>query len=93
VLGYLSIAWDIREQIETNGDEAMRIKEWSRLTVLLAVMSLLLPSVLWAQNIVTGGISGTVTDPSGAVVPNATLTLKSNSTGETQVTTTGSTGL
>jgi hypothetical protein len=46
-----------------------------------------------AQNVVTGGISGTVTDPSGAVVPNATLTLKSNATGESQTTTTGSTGL
>jgi hypothetical protein len=46
-----------------------------------------------AQNIVTGGISGTVTDPSGAVVPNATLTLKSNSTSETQQTITSSTGL
>jgi hypothetical protein len=46
-----------------------------------------------AQNIVTGGISGTVTDPSGAVVPNATLTLKSNTTGEVQQTTTSATGL
>jgi hypothetical protein len=46
-----------------------------------------------AQNVVTGGISGTITDPSGAVVPNATLTLKSNATGETQTATTGSTGL
>jgi hypothetical protein len=53
----------------------------------------LLASMSVAQNIVTGGISGTVSDPSGAVISSATINLKSSSTGETQTTVTSSTGL
>ena len=71
----------------------MRFTWFAKSIVLIALLALLVPSVMLAQNVVTGGISGTVTDPSGAVVPNATLNLKSSSTGETQTTTTGSTGL
>ena len=63
-----------------------------RILVTFAV-ALALVSVSMAQNIVTGGIAGTVTDPSGAVVPGANVTLKSSSTGETQTTSTTSTGL
>ncbi len=40
----------------------------------LAAVVLLSSSVLHAE--VTAGIQGTVTDPSGATVPNATVTLK-----------------
>jgi Carboxypeptidase regulatory-like domain len=61
-------------------------------TTLIAV-SLLLAGVSMAQNIVTGGISGTVTDSTGAVVPDAKVNLKSNSTGETETTNTTSSGL
>jgi len=71
----------------------MRFTWFAKSFVLLLALALLVPGVMLAQNIVTGGISGTVTDPSGAVVPSATVNLKSNSTGETQTTTTGSTGL
>src|SRR5262249_22243251 len=40
---------------------------------------------------VTGGILGTVTDPSGAAIPNATVTMRNEDTGlERQVQTTGS---
>jgi len=46
----------------------------------------------WAQNIVSGEIDGLVSDPSGAVLPNATVTLKSVASGETQTTTTGPSG-
>src|SRR5579884_3154125 len=45
-----------------------------------------------AQNIVSGEITGTVSDPSGAVVPNATVALKSVDTGETQTTKTAAAG-
>src|SRR5260370_770940 len=41
------------------------------------------PGLLVAQNIVTGGVPGTVTDPSGGVVANAKVTLKNAATGET----------
>ena len=71
----------------------MRFSWFAKSFVLLIALALLIPGVMLAQNVVTGGISGTVTDPSGAVVPNATLTLKNTGTGETQTTTTGSTGL
>ena len=37
-------------------------------------------------------IQGTVTDPAGAVVPQATLTLKNNETGRTQTATSGDEG-
>src|SRR5689334_14686385 len=39
---------------------------------------------LVAQTLVTGDLVGTVTDASGAVVPNATVTAKNNATGESQ---------
>ena len=69
----------------------MRFKTSGSFLALLAIVTLL-SSILLAQNIVTGGISGTVTDPSGAVVPNAKVSLKSNATGETQATNTSSSG-
>ena len=37
------------------------------------------------QSLTLGGIAGRITDPTGAVVPNATVNLKSLDTGETQV--------
>jgi hypothetical protein len=37
-----------------------------------------------AQSLTSGDITGTLTDPSGAVVTNATVTLKNNQTGSTQ---------
>jgi hypothetical protein len=46
-----------------------------------------LTPVASAQTITTGEIAGTIMDPSGAVVANATTTLKSDATGETQTAT------
>jgi hypothetical protein len=59
-----------------------------------ALISLFLawaPSLL-AQSAATGALSGTVTDPSGALVPSATVTATSLSTGQARTTTTGSDG-
>jgi len=58
---------------------------------MLAVLALLLPAAV-AQSLLSGDIAGTVTDPSGAVVPAAKVDLKSLDTGSTQSTTTGSDG-
>src|SRR5262249_18453381 len=45
-----------------------------------------------AQTVVSGELTGTVTDPSGAVVANAKLTLTSEATGEVQSSVTGPAG-
>src|SRR5215472_16823618 len=65
-------------------------------TAFVAAMMLVLLSGLCtqlvAQSLQTGDIQGTITDPSGAVVPAATVTLKNLGTGATQTTTTKSSG-
>jgi hypothetical protein len=64
------------------------------LTSMLALVAVLVLAVmgLRAQTITQGDVTGVVTDPTGAVLPNATVTLKSNDTGATQTRTTNSTG-
>ena len=54
---------------------------WKRFLVAMFATLLLLPSVIMAQSIVTGAINGTVTDPSGAVIAGASVTLSSTTTG------------
>lgn len=61
----------------------MRSRLLIKLFALLTSWALLVPAVLLAQNTVTGAVAGTVTDPTGAVVANATVTLKNDGTGET----------
>ena len=47
----------------------------------------------FTQSITTGDITGVVTDPSGAVVPKANVTLKNRDTGATQTRTTNAQGV
>ena len=49
-------------------------------------------TISWGQSLTSGGITGTVLDPSGAAVSGATITLKSRETGATQTTTSNATG-
>ena len=58
----------------------------------LLVIALGISPWLMAQSLVSGDLTGTVTDPSGAVVPNATVTIKSDATGETRTASTNSNG-
>jgi hypothetical protein len=45
-----------------------------------------------AQSIVTGAVSGTITDPTGGAVSNASITLTNTATGEVQTSTTNAAG-
>src|SRR5579875_186395 len=60
------------------------------LFVLASVPAVLLSSTqtALAQTAVSGDLAGNVTDPSGAVIPNATVTLQNTGTGATQRATT-----
>ncbi|MGB8889708.1 MAG: carboxypeptidase regulatory-like domain-containing protein [Candidatus Korobacteraceae bacterium] len=58
---------------------------------LLVIAAVMAPSLM-AQSLVTGDITGTVTDPSGAVVSGASVMLKSNANGSTRSTTSSSNG-
>ncbi len=53
---------------------------------------LLLTPALLAQSLITGGLAGTVTDPSGAVIPGASVLLKNAGTGASQERTTDAQG-
>ncbi len=59
--------------------------------VIFALLLVCLPALL-AQTASTGAVSGTVTDPSGAVIPNVTVTLTSADTGSVRTTVTGADG-
>ena len=45
------------------------------------ILAYLLPACVWAQNIATAELHGTVHDPSGAVIPNAFITIADLSKG------------
>ncbi len=59
---------------------------------LLAAFLLILPNLAQAQSLTTGDVAGTVTDPSGAAVPGAAVTLNNEAAGVTSTTTANGTG-
>src|SRR5271163_1297773 len=63
-----------------------------RLAVSLIALLLLLPTLASAQSVVTGGLTGIVTDPSGSLIAGAVVNLKNQSTSEVLSATTGTTG-
>jgi len=58
----------------------------------LAFLIVTLSAMVSAQSLTQGNVLGTVTDPSGAVVSGATVTLKNESTGAMQTRTTNNSG-
>jgi hypothetical protein len=68
------------------------ISFFARYAAVLALLACLALGA-WAQSTTTGDVSGVVTDPSGAVVPGATATLKSPDTGRTSTAVTNSAGV
>ncbi len=61
----------------------MRYRYASFLVVILFVCGFLHPLTGWAQTTIsTGSIQGTISDPSGAVVPGAKITISSKATGQ-----------
>ena len=62
------------------------------LFALLALLSGMCVPSLRAQSAGTSGLTGTVTDPSGAAIPNVTVTLTSNDTNQVRTANTGADG-
>jgi hypothetical protein len=71
----------------------MRFKQPLRFVALLALFALLVPVIATAQSIVTGAISGIVSDPTGAVIVGASISLKNPDTGETQAVVSSASGV
>jgi carboxypeptidase family protein len=67
--------------------------KFRNVSLLLFFVSLLSFQSLMAQTPGTGALTGTVKDPSGAVIPNATVTLTSVDTGQARTTMTGADGV
>src|SRR5215472_1168156 len=67
----------------------MRLRSFAILAIALLILAS--GAAVWSQT-VQGVITGTVTDPTGAVVPNATVTITNVGTNISQTTTTGSDG-
>lgn len=59
---------------------------------LAIVCAFVLPVSLRAQSLISGDIAGTITDPSGAAIPNATITITSKATGAAQTVTSNAEG-
>jgi Carboxypeptidase regulatory-like domain len=63
-----------------------------QLALLALLLAVFVPSLM-AQSAGTSALSGIVTDPSGAAIPNVTVTITSNETAQTRSTTTGADGV
>lgn len=57
------------------------LKKNAIILFILVGFSLMLAPAIFAQQTTNGSLDGTVTDPNGALVPNATVTISSSSTG------------
>src|SRR3984885_5811667 len=70
----------------------LRFDRYCRLTVSFIASLLLLPALVSAQSVITGGVTGIVTDPSRSGMAGPAVNLKNQSTSEIQSATAGTTG-
>src|ERR1700722_9353273 len=70
----------------------MRCDKCVRLAVSFIALLLFWPTLASAQSVVTGGLTGIVTDATGSVIAGATVSLRNQSTSDVQSASTGSTG-
>lgn len=70
----------------------MRFTTKFKLVTLLAVLALLVPGVLFAQSNTEGALTGTVTDPAGAVLAGIAVTAKNVDKGTSATATTNGSG-
>lgn len=69
-----------------------KAKVWSAPLVFVAAIFMCIAPVALAQTSATGALTGTVTDPSGAVIAGATVTATNTGTGQTRTVTTDANG-
>src|ERR1700760_2197427 len=86
-----SIFMKLVSVLSNQADTARREAACRGYLLLLSLLLALVPSRMLAQAIF-GSINGTVTDPSGAVVPNASITVTDTDKGTTRVVTTSDSG-
>ena len=83
------VGWKILNQLHKF--RGCRVRQQTFLVLFAAFLVLAASGVAWSQT-VQGVITGTITDPTGAVVPGATVTITNVGTNISQTTTTGSDG-
>ncbi|MCU1332463.1 MAG: TonB-dependent receptor plug, partial [Candidatus Angelobacter sp.] len=76
-----------------HGTLRLLTKASSRQSVALCLLVIVTAFEVFAQSASTGALTGRVTDPKGAVVPKATITLRNNGTGQALTTVTDPEGL
>ncbi|MBZ5673218.1 MAG: carboxypeptidase-like regulatory domain-containing protein [Acidobacteriia bacterium] len=70
----------------------MKIGKFLHIVAVLVVVAIAVSGVVSAQSAGTGALTGTLTDPSGASVPGATVTLTNTQTNQVRTATTGADG-
>ena len=81
----------MRRSLESE-PRSRRFGKWVGVLSLVWTALFVLSIFSFGQSVATGTLSGVVSDPSGAVVPGATVALTDNSTGATRTVTTTDTG-
>src|SRR5580692_4160617 len=90
--GTRSLFLQITDSRKCSARRVMTVKKMLIGSLALLVIALMMAPSLMAQSLVSGDLTGTVTDPSGAVVSGASVSLKSDATGQTRNATTNGSG-